>query len=186
MSSAQRARLFLALELPESARTALVRWRAEALWNAPALRLPAADHLHVTLCFLGWIEQSEIEQIIGACRAIANAPTLELRLGEAVWLPARRPRVLVVELEDPDGALARLQAAICGALADGGWYTPEKRPFLAHVTVARVPRGARPSVRELRSPPMRHLRGSQVTLFRSRLNPSGARYESLWTATLGT
>ena len=75
-------------------------------------------------------------------RATAR-PAAELAVGEPLWLPPRRPRVLAVALEDPDGALGRTQTAVSSALAAGGWYVPETRPFLAHVTVARVRKGAR-------------------------------------------
>ncbi|MGN6170793.1 MAG: 2'-5' RNA ligase family protein, partial [Solirubrobacteraceae bacterium] len=103
----------------------------------------------------------------------------ELGLEAGLWLPPRRPRVLGVTLDDSSGALARIQGAVCTALADRGWYTPEKRPFLPHVTVARV--YARARVRAAELPPLQSLRfrAPAVTLYRSRLQRSGARYELL-------
>jgi 2'-5' RNA ligase len=148
------------------------------------LRLVSTEHLHTTLCFLGWRQVGEIDEIWGACETVAGHRAAELRLGQAVWLPPRRPRVLAVELVDSAGALRRTQSALSDALAAGGWYRPEKRPFFAHVTVARVARGARPRRSELRPPPALELRGSRVTLYRSRLAPSGARYEPLQTMEL--
>jgi 2'-5' RNA ligase len=179
----ERARLFVALELPEDARRELVRWRSEALGGAEGLRLISPEHLHATLCFLGWRQVGEIDEIWRACGTLGGYRAAKLRLGEAVWLPRRRPRVLAVELLDSGGALLRTQSAISDALEAGGWYKPEKRPFFGHVTVARVARGARTRT-ELPPPPPLDLRGSRVTLYRSRLAPSGARYEPLHTIEL--
>jgi 2'-5' RNA ligase len=184
--SDERARLFVALQLPEHAREALTRWRSRALRCIDGLRLVAPDDLHVTLCFLGWRAVGEIEEILDACRVAESAPVAELRAAGAIWLPPRRPRVLAVEFDDVSGALGRAQAALSDALSAGGWYAPEARPFLAHVTVARVSKGARLRARELAALPAVALTGSCVTLYRSRLSPGGARYEPLGQVALGS
>jgi 2'-5' RNA ligase len=137
------------------------------------------DHLHVTLCFLGWLTAADVDAVLEACGAVADASACDLRLGEATWLPRRRPRVVAVVLEDPDKELAPVQRALSEALQAGGWYEPEVRPFLAHVTVARAGSRQRVRARDLEAPPPVAVRASRVTLFRSRLSPTGARYEQL-------
>jgi 2'-5' RNA ligase len=72
-----------------------------------------------------------------------------------------------------------MQSAVSDALARGGWYTPEKRQFLPHVTVARVPTRARVRPIELPKLPALPFLAPAVTLYRSRLQRSGARYEPL-------
>jgi 2'-5' RNA ligase len=181
--ASERVRLFVALELPEPAREALVGWRSSEVPDR-GLRLIAPEYLHATLCFLGWRPIDDVGGILAACRILAGRGAAELTLGDAVWLPRRRPRVLAVELEDPGGGLTATQAAISEGLAAGGWYAPEKRPFLAHVTVARVATGARPRALELPAPPSLRFAASQVTLYRSRLSAGGARYEPLGTVDL--
>jgi ketosteroid isomerase-like protein len=94
--------------------------------------------------------------------------------------------VLAVRLADADLNLSRVQSALSRTLHAGGWYTPEARPFLAHVTVARVSRGARAPSVELTPPPELSFEGAQVTLYRSRLSSAGARYEPLGTVLLGS
>jgi len=183
--SDERARLFVALELPEPVRVALVRWRTGATRGIDGLRLVREEDLHVTMCFLGSQTATEIDAIAVACAVLADERAAPLRVGTAIWLPPRRPRVLAVEFDDPDGALASAQSRLSDALGAGGWYRPEKRPFLAHVTVARVRGGARVRAGELEPPPPLTLTGSIVTLFRSRLSPSGARYEGLASVELG-
>ena len=121
-----RARLFVALELPASARDILARWRGAALRDIAALRPVPVEHLHATLCFLGSRPVHDIDEIAAACGVVAGEPVVESASREAVWLPARRPRVLAVRLED-DGALARIQATLSAALVAGGWYAPESQ-----------------------------------------------------------
>jgi len=177
--SKEKARLFVALELPPEGRAVLIEWRAKAVDSGSGLRFVTAESLHVTLCFLGWQAASEIDSITAACGVAASHPAAELAIAEAMWLPPRRPRVLAVRLEDPAGAAAGLQSALSDALARGRWYEPEARPFLAHVTVARVAKGTRVSRDQLAPPGLLRLRADTVVLYRSRLGSAGARYEPL-------
>lgn len=180
----ERVRLFVALELPEDVRDALIRWRGRLPVGDSGLRVIAREDLHATLCFLGWRWSNEIEAIGAACAVLAARPTPRLRLGEGTWLPPRRPRVLAISLEDDTGSLAALQAALSGTLAAGGWYEPEKRPYLGHVTVARAARGFRAPGAALPAPRALEFHASRVRLYRSRLLRSGARYEPLATIEL--
>src|SRR4051794_24249122 len=62
-ASPPRPRLFVALDLPEPARAALVDWQARALAGRSDLRVVAPDALHVTLAFLGHRPEAEIGPI---------------------------------------------------------------------------------------------------------------------------
>jgi 2'-5' RNA ligase len=188
---AERARLFVALELPLAIRVQLEKWRDGQLAELDGLRVVEPEALHVTLCFLGWRPVDQIERIADVCAAAASGqPEAELVLGGPVWLGTRRSRVLAVELRDVLGTLAALQRAIAGALGAAGLYEPETRPFLAHVTVARVRRSGRVARRGLEPPASIAFPAGQVTLFRSwaglgeHRGPDGARYEALRTTSL--
>lgn len=184
--SDDRARLFVALELPAHVRSALRQWAREHTAGLGRLRLVEPEALHVTLCFLGSRPATEVREIAAACRDAASGhPAATLTVGHALWLPPRRPRVLTVALADDEyGGLAAMQAALSGALAEGGFYEPEARPFLAHVTVARVARDARIRSPELPAPEATRFSATAVTLFQSRLGKGPARYEALATVTL--
>jgi 2'-5' RNA ligase len=174
-------RLFVALDLPDAVRDALA-----ALGQAadPAVWRPVArDALHVTLACLGSRPPGDVDVIAPIVAAEHAAPPLALK--DVLLLPPRRARVLTVALDDPDGALGELQGRIAGKLADAGVYTPETRPFRPHVTVARLrPRTRPPRTTELHvdAPAFS---AQAVTLYVSRLHPSGARYEPLARALLG-
>jgi RNA 2',3'-cyclic 3'-phosphodiesterase len=180
VSEIERARLFVALELPAAVRRSLVDWREDVVASSGvAVRGVRVESLHVTLCFLGWRDVGEIEAIASACQVVSGCPGASLSVGGAVWLPPRRPRVLAVGLDDAGERLGAVQAALSDALARGGWYDPEQRPFLAHVTVARVPKGVRVKRDALPAPDAVAFAGDHVTLFRSRLGRGGAVYEPL-------
>jgi RNA 2',3'-cyclic 3'-phosphodiesterase len=181
----ERVRLFVALELPDEVRDGLVHWQSRALRGLDGVRAIARSDLHATLCFLGWRWDAEIDAIRDACGVVAAYGPLELRIGKGTWLPHRRPRVLAVELDD-GGSLARAQAALSDVLEAGGWYRPEKRPYLAHVTVARVGHGARAPRRAPPDLPKLGFRATRVSLYRSRLSRAGAHYEVIGSVDLAS
>jgi 2'-5' RNA ligase len=177
--SAPRARLFVAADLPERIREGLGEWARERLAPTPQLRLVAPANLHVTLCFLGWRQEAEIDALSQLTAGSARSPC-ELSLAALTWLPARRPRVAALDVVDAGGRLADLQRALSDELESRAGYEPESRPFRPHVTVARVRSGARLPRRVRPQPPPPRLgsfRASALTLYRSRLGRGGASYE---------
>lgn len=198
MTDSERARLFVALELPDRIRKALVAWRDAAVGDTSVWRPVASAALHVTLCFLGDQPVGEIDAIASAFAApladaaptaLAAPPAPRLAVDTPLLLPPRRPRVLAVGLADPSGALAALQRRLAQALTEGGWYEPEPRRYLAHVTVARSRSrwgggrvAASPAAMPAASippPPALSFTATAVSLLRSRLGGEGPRYERL-------
>ena len=185
-SSSPSVRLFVALDLPDVLRGHLLGWGAHALSDIPGVRLQRPEAMHVTLCFLGEQPVEDVEAIAGAMRAaVARRSALRLTPGAPIWLPARRPRVAAIEVADAGGDLAVLQADVSAGLAGGGWYEPERRPFLAHVTVARIGRnGPQQPPAPATPPPAVSATARSVSLYRSHTGASGARYEAVVTVEL--
>jgi RNA 2',3'-cyclic 3'-phosphodiesterase len=173
--SDERARLFVALDLPAPVRDELAAWAAREAGDLQ-LRLLEPEMLHVTLCFLGWRAAADAERI-GELALACAAPVPELAVAGGAWLPPRRPRVLAVDLDDPTGAAAGLQARVSEAMVRGAGYEPERRAWRPHVTVGRVPKGARVRATELAAPPSGPFAGAGLSLYRSHLRRQGARYE---------
>jgi 2'-5' RNA ligase len=180
-----RARLFVALDLPEALRSGVEAWGREALRD-PALRpLPAAS-LHITLVFLGYRPEKEIDRIGKVVEAL-DRPAAEVRLRDPEPRPARgRPRLYALPVDSPDAV--SLQAELEGKLAAERLHEPESRPFWPHLTVARVRPEARGSKRprSVEEPPGRLPQGLlqpgdcvRVALYRSELKPQGAQYARL-------
>ena len=179
-SAATKARLFVALDLPAEAREALVAWRGRALGGREELRLLDPTALHVTLVFLGYLPEDEIERIAElTAAAVPEAEPPELTAVGVKPVPPRGPRLFALDLDDEADRCGALQAAVSDALVGAGLYEPEKRAFWPHVTLARVRKGARVRAFDTPSPPSEPWRGAAVTLYRSVLRRDGARYEPL-------
>jgi 2'-5' RNA ligase len=199
MSRGAKARLFVAVDPPVSVREQLASWaRAaatglESAGGGRPLRLLDRELLHVTLCFLGSRPVEEIAAI-GSTLSASAASTGELAVGAPLWLPRKRPRSLAVAINDDSGDLARLHAAVSGAISEVIGWEPEQRRFRGHITVARTrgrPRGRLTTPRNPpgdgfvlpATPPLRFTPES-VTLYRSWLSPEGAAYETMATCRL--
>lgn len=179
-----RARLFVGVDLPDAVRAGIDTWGERALAD-PALRRVPRQALHVTLAFLGYRPLKEIERI-AAVVAEAPAPAPSIELLDPVPRPPRRPRLFA--LPACSEGVEELQGALQDRLVAARFYEPEKRAFWPHVTVARVRPEARGSPRPMvvAKPPgslpaalSKSFRGVRMTLYRSELQPTGARYVPL-------
>ena len=177
--------MFVALDLPEPARSAIADWRDELVADRSDLRPVAREALHVTLAFLAWQAEGDAEAIARAAFAAAADLDPPLLTPAGVRpLPPRGPRLFALDLEDEDDRAVALQQAVSDALAAGRWYRPEKRPFWPHVTLARVKRGERAAPLDGPPPPAEGFAATGLTLYRSVLRPQGALYEPLERTTL--
>lgn len=180
-----RARLFIALDLPERVRAGLAGWGGEALADS-ALRPVRPESLHITLAFLGYRPEKEIPRL-GAIVEANQAPAPSIALGDPVSRPERgRPHLFALPADSP-GTIA-LQGALQERLVEAKLYEPEKRPFWPHVTVARVrreePGSKRPApVSRLPGALSKDLsqkfHGVRLTLYLSQIQPQGAQYTPL-------
>ena len=176
-----RARLFVALELPEQVVADAAAFARDVFGPVDELRLVRGESLHVTLVFLGYHPEREVERI-AAIAFDEPAGPFDLVPEAVLPVPPRRPRLYALGLEDAGGGLHGWQDGLSRRLEAARLYEPEKRPFWPHVTLARVKRGARaPRMEPLQLPAELAMRfsASRVTLFSSTLKPSGAVYEPL-------
>lgn len=171
-----KLRLFTAVRVPHEQ----LEWLDDAiagLKSLPGARWTSVDHRHVTLNFLGWIESRLLPAVTAAVDATArgHAPAGVGLAPLGAFPRARRARVLWAGIDDPSGLLPALTTDLGDRLRAVG-YEPEDRAYTPHLTLARfkTPRPVElPDLPEL--PP--RFSADRVTLFRSRLSPSGARYE---------
>jgi 2'-5' RNA ligase len=169
----ERLRLFFGLPIPPAPAEHLAEWARRALGGRESVRLVPVAHLHVTLAFLGQRPAAELEALREALHAAGTG------LPQPVLSPARyreTERVAMLVLDDLEGRAALVQKRLSARLERLGVYRPESRPWLAHVTVARL-RGrlrARPELPDLPA-----FSPSEAALYHSILRPSGASYEIL-------
>lgn len=183
-------RLFVAIELPAETRAEVARATAPLRDLDDALRWSRAETLHVTLAFLGTMEESRVGELTAALEGAAAAVApFELTIRGVGGFPGlRRPRVVWAGVDAP-AELGRLHQRVEAALAPRG-YTAERRPFAPHLTLARVRGGrARPI------PALEEAAGGvelettllvrEIALMQSLLGAGGARYARVAAVPLG-
>jgi 2'-5' RNA ligase len=130
-------RLFFALWPDAAARAALAAAVTEPV-RLSGGRAVAEPNLHVTLAFLGSVAQPrvrELRQIASAVAAVcSDEQPLTLRFDALAHWP--RPQLLCLTAHTAPARLRALALALRDAAAAAG-FTPDLKPFHAHVTVAR-------------------------------------------------
>lgn len=176
-------RLFVALELREEIREALRNLIARLTPVSKGARWVRPEGMHVTLKFIGYVAEDQLEPIRNALAAIHSAQPIDLRfLGVGFFPNENRPRVIWCGIEASSN-LAPLAKDIESALEPLG-IAPETRDFVPHLTLARfnapakLPELARAAA-EFRSHEFGGTRETEFHLFESILRPSGAEYRRL-------
>lgn len=172
-------RLFVAVWIDEPLRAALA-----------ALPLPGAtgrirrtdpSQYHVTLRFLGEVPPDEADRLARTMAAhVGSVAPFPYRIVDVGTFDRSRGGVVVARIEPSEGWRS-LHGAVERALSEHG-FAPERRPFVPHVTLARVKGGriARP-----RSPspeatkPIGEGFVSEAALVKSELRPDGPVYRDL-------
>jgi 2'-5' RNA ligase len=132
MTGRHLMRLFIAIELPDDLKTALSRLRVDV----PGARWVPPEQLHLTLAFLGEVEEKTAGELSERL-ALIHTPQFQLFFSGTGCFPnRRRPRVLWAGLE-PNPRLMRLAAGVHGAVLACG-IPQEERPFSPHITLARL------------------------------------------------
>lgn len=189
-----KQRLFVALEMPQSWHEALGqlqdKMRAALLTafgeQAPRLRWSRPEGIHLTLKFLGETTRFQAAAIDHGLRESCEAMNgFTLALGKAGAFEDRRgPRVLWVDVDGEQEPLLDLARKVDFGMTEAG-FAREKRPFQAHLTLARVPEDIATPVRNrlaevaasVRTPRPGPHRFAAVSLMRSHLERGGAHYE---------
>lgn len=141
------ARLFVAVDLPSdhvAAFRTLHDPNLQARWTLP-------DQYHVTLRFLGDVDEHRIEQLKAGLEDI-DLPSFQLG-GEGldVFPSKRKPRVLVAHVNEAPGLMA-LQVSVDDLAVKMG-FDEDPKPFNPHVTLGRLKKA---TPREVRSFLKRH------------------------------
>lgn len=170
-------RLFVALRPPPQIRSIL----AQTQCGVPHARWQDDDQLHLTLRYIGEVDRPVAEDIALALGQV-HAPAIEVALsGVGAFDKQGRVDALWAGVA-PHDALAALHRKADQALIRLG-LEPERRAYLPHVTLARLPRsaGGDPAIElwqarhaALASTPFAL---DAMILYESRLGSDGAQYE---------
>jgi 2'-5' RNA ligase len=184
-------RLFFAIELGDALLDLLdettLRLRAEA----PELAWVGREKRHLTLKFLGDVEEEAVSRLVAAVdRSAARCAPLEATVREIGAFPNfRRARVVWIGVEQ-EPRLELLHHDLELACEHEG-FEVEGRPFRPHITLARVRaplpvERARALARVARTVRLKAaLAVERIALLESTLAPSGAHYRRIHAAPLG-
>jgi RNA 2',3'-cyclic 3'-phosphodiesterase len=162
--------------------TRLRRVGRDVAWVAP-------DNLHVTVKFLGGIDESRVGAVTEALAAAASGvPRFELQVrGLGAFPSVARARVIWAGAAAGADVAARLAAGVDDALATLG-FPREARPFTPHITLGRARTPARnPALADALdgAHDFGRVAVARVSLMQSQLSPRGARYTELAGLALG-
>ncbi len=182
-------RLFVGCELEDEVRVRLAEIARHAGPSLNGFRWVAPEAMHVTIKFLGEVEDSLVGEVKSVLEEpLADVPEFEVSLEGLGCFPSRGvPRVLWVGILQGAEDMIALDKIVESALEPVG-FEREKRPFSPHITLARVKRGVRPRrIGDLMKESSAAAFGSQkvryVSLIQSVLRPEGAVYTPVhkWT-----
>lgn len=180
--------MFTAIELDDALRmkaaavAAALRERVQK--DAPRARVTwiPEERLHLTLRFIGDVDDSLGARVIGALRAPLEVPPFTIGFGTlGAFPPKGPPRVLWIGLAGNHDAVIRTESAISERLRDLG-VPNEDRPYSPHLTLARIrePAGLRTSTLFAGlSASLGKRSVDAITLFQSQLSPKGPTYTVL-------
>jgi len=194
--SPEELRAFIAIELPDEIRKGLVELRKELQRDEHRfVKWVDPEAIHLTLKFLGNVPAGRVTEIARAIEVATKATApFELEVsGLGVFPHLRQVRVLWVGIGGDVDRLKELQRGIDTELAALG-FAREDRPFVPHLTLARVRQGASPSERRSLGELVRtavfddryEAKVETVSLMGSELTPAGAIYSRLVEVRLGS
>ena len=165
--------------MPESQRATMADFLTACAEVAPQFRWTPAGNLHLTVRFIGNVDRPLVEAIADRLRA-RSLLAFDLSLGDLGTFGRRRHiRVVWQGLREGGEAVAALAAQVEAECATAG-QVAEKRPFQAHLTLARARPRDGAELPQLPEPPgVSPWRASELVLYASRLSRAGATYEPL-------
>ena len=175
-------RLFFCVELERPVRDALAELAARLKGEiGPGAKWVAPDNLHITVRFLGEVEEPLAEGLaeLGGEVAQAAAPFSFPLAGLGAFPTPRRARVIWAGPEENPRAFAELVERVeAGVQALG--FPPERKQAVAHVTLARLkpPRDVAAALSGIAVPEL-EVEVRSLTLMRSQLTPQGPIYTPL-------
>jgi len=166
-------RLFTAIDLPDPIAESLVRLQA----GVPGARWQEREQLHLTLRFIGEVDQRDAASIDEMLSSI-DAPHMTLELKSVGEFGGKNPRALWAGVVANE-ALSHLQRKIESLLQRLG-LPAEERKFTPHVTLARLRGTPVGAVMDFITDHGLYASGPfearGFTLFSSHLSPNGSIY----------
>ena len=181
-------RAFIGIEVSDDVRVALSRVHDDLTGCGAKVKLVAPANVHLTMKFLGDIDDKMAGNVASAMAEAAGAGQIAFEVAGLGRFPPRgKPRTLWAGVSDGADAVVALFTKLDAALGPLGFES--ERRFVPHVTIGRVksPKGAdalTPVIEHHAATVFGTCRAEEIVLFKSTLTPQGAIYDVLTRQTL--
>jgi len=173
-------RAFVAIALEAAARREIAAAEQAVLAGGGAARWVREENLHLTVAFLGNIDEALVPTVDRRLAPLARSmPQQQLVLAGVGGFPRNRPRVLWLGLSAGREWFVDLTRAVRAVLAEGLDIELDQREPSAHVTLARVERPERallPGLERAFAGRAIVSRADRLTLFSSVIGRGGPTY----------
>ncbi|NPA51867.1 MAG: RNA 2',3'-cyclic phosphodiesterase [Aquificae bacterium] len=143
------------------------------------------ENLHITLKFLGYVDNNKIKQINHSLKEIFNNPLQEpIELsGLGVFPNPKNPRILYINVKDNSNFLQELHQSIEKKMLNLG-FEKERKPFKPHITIKRIKTDIDtekfiPKLTKYKDFYFGKLESVEINLIESITLPSGAIYHKI-------
>jgi RNA 2',3'-cyclic 3'-phosphodiesterase len=135
-----RTRTFIAVETGADIRANAVALQDSLAKSGAEIKWTAPDTMHITLLFLGEVDDRELHSVCHAVQDVAaTEPAFAMRVsGVGAFPTLRRPKILWAGITDGADSLKRLYDKLEAKLLDLGCYRKEERGYTPHLTLGRV------------------------------------------------
>lgn len=182
-----KKRIFIAINLPEEIKTEIGKAIKKAEAIEPGVKWVNALNIHITLAFMGYLEEKEIAKITTIVKAVAkNQKKYILSLENAGVFPSlAAPQVFWIGTRE-NLNLINLQNVLKSRLQIGGFKT-EERVFVPHLTIGRVKnkiKNVQKLLGLLKEVKFEHILVSSIDVMESILKKSGPEYKTIFKVNL--
>ena len=185
-------RSFIAIPLAPDVNRHATRMLQRLRQSSDGIKWVPADNLHLTLKFLGDVDNTEVPDVCKVIHGICSqhAPFHLDFAGTGGFPSLERPRILYAGINDASGTLTKIVTQLEASLAELG-FKQEPRDYIPHLTLGRTRNASRVAssnmMERLAAEESTELGGMQVTslqLVASFLDKAGPTYQIMDTIQL--
>ncbi len=135
-----RTRTFIAVDIGEEIRSHAIVLQQTLAKTGASVKWVATDSLHITLLFLGEVDDRELHAVCRAVQVVAGKepPFTMLVSGLGAFPNPRHPKILWAGIVDGSERLKHLYEKLETKMLDQGFYCKEERDFTPHLTLGRT------------------------------------------------
>ncbi len=183
------SRTFIAISIPIEVQRTLGQLQEFLKEELPSVRWTKVEGIHLTLKFLGEVENNILGSIEEVIREIAQTlPTFSLQVRGLDCFPLKgSPKVLWVGVEESTGTLRKLVSSLENIMESLS-FPKEKRGFRPHLTLGRfrleqkrliVPQRIKEALEKEKTNDLGKFEAREILMVKSVLSPQGPIYTKL-------